>query len=241
MAVERMLPAIFFYCEARFRAGDLFRLIDPALQLLEHGKHEHTHVRYIVILQAARASFYRNGFPVRFEAYGFFIPADEGAIIQAWTIAQQHGILEELGLWSIYLAYLYGRILERQTGAALLRTLAVEFRRQGQQWELAFCLYSLGALIEVILYEEQDTPELRQETELSLKEALSIFQGLGDQRESGNTQRTLGNLYLKTRNSARALDHWIGCPLDPAPGRRMGFACRDQLADRRSLSAAGRV
>jgi predicted ATPase/DNA-binding SARP family transcriptional activator len=207
-AVERMLPALFRFCEVRLRAFDLFNLIDPALQVLEAGPPSRYDSLLRVVLQVARAGFFRNGYPVRFETYGYFIPSDEAAIRQAWEAAEQAGALGELGFWSIYLAYLYGRLFDRQQGAAQLRSLVAQFRGQARDWDLAFTLYSLGALIEVILYDELDTPALRQETERCLTEALSIFQALGDPRESGNTQRTLGNLYLKTRQYPDALFHW---------------------------------
>ena len=214
--VERMLPAVFRYCELHIRAHDLFNLIDPALQILDAGRPSRAGSQLLVILLVARGAFYHNGAPVRHQDWKSFIPADETAIRQAWVNAQHTGSLMELGFWSIYLAYLYGRILDWQQGAKLLRSLVSQFRRQGQDWELAFTHYMLGLLIlvenhfdeTVFHHDDTDKQALRLEIEHCLLEALSIFHDLGDQRESIYTQRNLPYMYLRPGDYAGAIAHW---------------------------------
>jgi tetratricopeptide (TPR) repeat protein len=134
--------------------------------------------------------------------------AEEDILQQAWTLASKPENLQAMGHWGSLLAYLYGRITDLEEGVQSLRKLLPQFRERELRWELAISLYFLGALLEVALVNTPEDTNLREETRQVLTEAQSIFQALGDSRESGNSLRSLGNLYMLQHNLPEAIRHW---------------------------------
>ena len=203
--VHKMLPALFLYCEAR---GKVFELIHLLEQTIAPDSEETIDSQLRAILLTARASFYTNDVPVRFETFGLVLEAEVEILQQAWALALEPGYLQAMGYWGALLAYLYGRIINLEQGILSLRLLLPRFRELELRWELGINLYFLGALLEVALAYTPEDISIQEETKWVLTEAQSIFQALGDGRESGNSLRSLGNLYMLQHELPEAIKYW---------------------------------
>ncbi|MDT8306292.1 MAG: NB-ARC domain-containing protein, partial [Anaerolineae bacterium] len=191
-AVTQMLPGLYRYCEAHLRAYDLLQL----LSLVPPSED----VQMQALLDTVRSAFYRTGLPVRFEAIGAVVPAEETSLRKAWALATRHDLFKVLGFWGIVLAYDYGRVVERLPGIHRLRRLVGYFERQGQQWERAFALHQLGQLLQ--------GERAGRDGEEYLNQALALFQKLGDERESGYVLRSLGQQRRLREAFADAIAYW---------------------------------
>jgi predicted ATPase/DNA-binding SARP family transcriptional activator len=206
--IIEMLPALYLFCEARVRAEELLGMVELARREIEKLPREERDASLISILQTVKAAFFKDLYPVRFETYGLLIPGELDALQQAWSKMGTLPTLAAGGFWGILLAYLYGRIVAPVKGAEYLRQLAPMFEAKDQYWEQALSLYFLGNLLEVIITKEPGDQSKLAEAELCLSTALSIFTDLGDEREAGNTERSIGNLRGIERNLMAAIQHW---------------------------------
>ncbi len=202
--VYKMLPAIFWYCEARGKVFELLHLLEQTLPILDSVDDDQSRA----ILLTARAAFYTNNVPVRFETFGLVLKAEENILQQAWSLAPNPEQQQFLGSWGLLLSYLYGRILDLKQGSQNLRGLLPYFRAQNLHWELALNLYFLGSLLEIALVDAPADADLLEETKLVLTESQSIFQSLGDERDSGNVLRSIGNLYMLQCDFTEAIQCW---------------------------------
>jgi len=202
-AVQSILPALFRYCEARARSFELIQLIRAARTSVEDHSAAIGSRAYAIML-TAQAAFFRNGFPVRFEIFGMFIPAEEQALSRAWSMAGRPEDLQAMGFWGILLAYLYGRISDVDEGIQYSRELVHHLRQRNISWELAFSLELLLQLLEMRFKAGIDADEI----ERNAIEALEIFRTLGDERESGFTLRLFGQLRRLQHNYPEAIQHW---------------------------------
>jgi hypothetical protein len=127
---------------------------------------------------------------VRSEIDGDLTTADEEGIRQAWGRAATLEAMRAMGFWGTILAYLYGRIVDREQGVHTLPQLLSQLRQENSRWELAFALQHLALLL------LEDLPDGAEQVEAGavLSEALAICEALGDDRESGYTLRWLGQL-----------------------------------------------
>jgi predicted ATPase/DNA-binding SARP family transcriptional activator len=189
---SQMLPGLYRYCEARLRAYDLLQLLD----LVPEAEAEHLQAA----LLTTRSAFYRTGFPIRFEAAGAVVPAEEELLRRAWALASEHGLFRQLGFWGAVLAFNYGRVVERLPAVQRLRRLVDHFRRQGQEWNEAFALHQLAQLLQGETEDDQIEPYLEK--------ALALFQKLGDERESGYVLRSLGQQRRLQEAFADAIAYW---------------------------------
>ena len=206
--INEMLPAIYLYCEARSRAEELLSLVELAQREIEKLPEGEPYASLIPVLLLVKAAFFGNLYPVRFDTYGLVFSGETDALRQAWARLGNLPTLKASEFFGVFLAYLYGRLLDPTTGAEYLRRLAPLFAAEDKRWEQALSLYFLGNLLEVIITKERDDPTIIVEIEECLTTALSIFVELGDEREGGNTQRTLGNLRNIERDLRGAIQHW---------------------------------
>jgi DNA-binding SARP family transcriptional activator/predicted ATPase len=189
-AVDQILPALFRYCEARSRAFELLRLLDEIDSEMASFSEPSVGDRLFLVLLTARYSFYPDGMPVRFESFGHFWVGENEELIQAWFSVQKPVGLLEMGFWGINLAYLYGRMFDRDQGIVRLKELFPALRTGERRWELAYGLQHLAQLLEINFDADGDHSEI----EKVIPEALDIFEQLGDERESGYTLKVFGQL-----------------------------------------------
>ncbi|MFO7537314.1 MAG: alpha/beta fold hydrolase, partial [Chloroflexota bacterium] len=202
--VDQMLPAMFRYCELRVRSGEMLILLAVIRQELEAHRELDENGRLLTIVLIAQAAYSRSGYPIRFESFGMLLPVKEEILTQAWSLASTLPTFDALGYWGTLLAYLYGRIINREAGIERLRHVVERKRQEDASWEVAFALEMLAHL-RLRVYKE--TAE-RAETEAYLSEALAIFESLGDEREGGYTMRQLGQLRRFQHAYADAIYHW---------------------------------
>lgn len=213
----RMLPGLYRYCEARLRAYALLQLLDLLSAVEPAGLQ--------AALLTARSAFYRTGFPIRFEAAGSVVPADEEPLRRAWALASEHDLFRELGFWGAVLAFNYGRVVERLPGVQRLRRLVDHFQRQGEEWNEAFALHLLAQLLQGESGDEQIEPYLEK--------ALALFQKLGDERESGYVLRSLGQQRRLQEAFADAIAYWKAAQekLEAAGDRTIAANIHWQMGD----------
>jgi pimeloyl-ACP methyl ester carboxylesterase/predicted ATPase/DNA-binding SARP family transcriptional activator/tRNA A-37 threonylcarbamoyl transferase component Bud32 len=197
LAVEQMLPALYTYCESRLRIAEFFQLIEAALDS-PAGKLE---IPGRATCLAAKAAFTKLGYPIRFDTMGGVLSFDTERVAEAWRLAAEQHIAP---IWQTVLAYGYGRAVAREEGIARLRALIAELRGDGRAWELAYALEHLVMLIQLQLSDDGAADEALA----CLEEALSIFEKLGDARESGYTLRLLGQLRRLEEQLPAAIDYW---------------------------------
>lgn len=196
---RQMLPALFRYGESDVKGFAVLPLLDAAQRVVEADTTRPGGELYLTMLLVAQGAFFRNGYPLRAD----LVPAPgtggaglAGDIERAWSIARRLPSWEALGFWGVLLAMEYAWIAaDADAGMQQLRRLIGELRPAGRRWDLAFALQSLGRLLSIRLPEINPSQSL-DEALGCLREALAIFEALGDARESGNTLRALGSVYL---------------------------------------------
>ncbi|MFW6185006.1 MAG: NB-ARC domain-containing protein, partial [Chloroflexota bacterium] len=201
--VDRMLPALYHYCEDRVKSFDLVTMVDTAVAHLDTETTE-LEQSLLTILLTARAAFFRNGFPIRLEAFGMFVPADVETLQRAWSLSQVVRD-EQCGFWIPLLCYTYGRIVDWDQGTHRLRQLFPVQRKLNRRWELGFCLLMMAQLLMLRLERESEA----QEVDRYLSEALSIFEELGDDRERYYTLRMFGQIRRLQKKFAEAIGYWL--------------------------------
>jgi DNA-binding SARP family transcriptional activator/predicted ATPase len=190
-AVDKILPALFRYCESRSRTFELFRLLDELEAAPGISKDLSQGNTLPFILITARESFFPDGMPVRFESFGNVWEAGHQVNLQkAWQAVEKPDGLLAMGFWGINLAYLHGRIFQRDLGITQLKSLLPKLRQSGNRWEVAYCLQHLVQLFEINFDPLGDHGEI----ERIASEAIEIFEQLGDERESGYTLKIFGQL-----------------------------------------------
>ena len=195
--VEQMLSGFFRYCEIRIRAPLLLPLLEMTRDALaENGSEQQ---KFVAILLTVQAAFNRGGVSIRFELFDIILPKYKEALAQAWMVASERGLLLEMGVWGVVLAWVYGWSSNLEDGLAALTELLPHIREQGDRWELAFAMQCLGHLQHKVLGWENAGQ--------NLLEALHLFQETGDEHEIGFTQRLLGILRLMQQQFAEAKLH----------------------------------
>ncbi|HSM59080.1 MAG TPA: protein kinase [Candidatus Sulfomarinibacteraceae bacterium] len=201
--VDRMLPALYHYCEDRVKAFDLMTMVDTAVTHLDTETTE-LEQSLLTILLTARAAFFRNGFPIRLEAFGMFVPADVETLQRAWSLSQNVRD-DQCGFWIPLLCYTYGRIVDWDQGTHRLRQLFPVQRRRNRRWDLGFCLLMMAQLLMLRLERESEA----EEVDHYLSEALSIFEELGDDRERYYTLRMFGQIRRLQKKFTEAIGYWL--------------------------------
>ena len=195
--VQQMLPGFFRYCEVRFEAFLLLPLIEMTRDTLV--KNESERQKHLAVLSTVQAAFNLSGGSIRLELFEIILPMYKEALAQAWMVASERGLLPEMGVWGVVLAWVYGWSSNLEDGLAALTELLPHIRGQGDRWELAFALQRLGHL----RYKGLGWENAGQ----NLLEALHLFQETGDEHEIGLTQRLLGILRLMQQRFAEAKLH----------------------------------
>jgi predicted ATPase len=204
-AVDELMPALFRFCEAQLKALDMNALLIPAQKGLAAAVLDEAEKRRLqVILLTAQAAFCLNGYPIRFETFGLLIPAELKSIREAWALTGSLETLKELHMWGILLTYIYGRIINREEGRAIMRQLITYYRTVEAQRPLALGLLFLVNLMQLDYADE----EKQQEIEAHIQETLAIYKAYGDEREGGLTLRALGQLRRFQHNFETAIDLW---------------------------------
>lgn len=207
LAVQRMLPALFRYAEARAMPFELTRFLDLAIERVAKDTCSSTNPHLKSILRTARAAFNRYGYALRINA--IFLSRDqEETVRQVWSSSGNVKTLRAMGFWGILLPFLYGLLVETQAATSCLQELISHFREQHQQWELAYALYLLGGLLEDSSINHINPISNQTEASQLLLEALSIFQELGDKSESGYTMDYIAVLYLLQGKYLQAVEQW---------------------------------
>jgi tetratricopeptide (TPR) repeat protein len=135
-------------------------------------------------------------------------PAFGDDIERAWSMACSRSSWEALGFWGVLLATEYAWIApDADAGMQQLHRLIGELRRAGRRWDLAFAVQSLGRILSIRLPGINPSLSLDEALEY-LREALALFEALGDARECGNTLRALGSVYLLQQQLAEARYHF---------------------------------
>ncbi len=199
-----MLPGVFRYCESRSRASELMPLLQAVQSILPDDPQEEEDKRAIAIVYTAEGAFYKNGYPVRFEAFGMLPPPNIEPLKRAWERSETLAMRTNLCFWRVMLCYLYGRLVDLPAGRAALQELVPQFRQENRQWDLAFALIMLGQLYELNFVSEAEMDEC----DLICTESFELFNRLGDMRESGHALRTLGNLRRFQDRFRQAIEAW---------------------------------
>jgi predicted ATPase/DNA-binding SARP family transcriptional activator len=207
---RQMLPALFRHAEADVKGFVVLPLFLAAQRVVEVDTTSRDGELYLTMLLAAQGAFFHNGFPLRAD----LLPkGGPGAVFgdeieQAWSIALSRSSWEALGFWGVLLAMEYAwTALDADAGMQQLRRLIGELRRTGRRWDLAFALQSLGRLLSIRLPPTNPRQPL-DEALGYLREALALFELLGDARESGNALRMLGSVYLLLQRLPEARYHF---------------------------------
>jgi predicted ATPase/DNA-binding SARP family transcriptional activator len=190
--LDRMLPGLFLYFAARSRGQRLVSLVTKAQHHLESSPTP-DEPAWQVILLTVQAAFL-NGFLIsRYFITELYPPAEQALISAAYAIAHEHKLEDQLGIWSLMLAMLYGWAFDKTEAIAWLRRL-VQSHRDGDPWLLAFTLENLGGLLMPSGLGRPEGQAGTAEADQYLEEAVSLFEKLGDRREKGYTLKLWGLL-----------------------------------------------
>lgn len=203
-AVEEMLPALFVHAEVRDKSHEILSLVNQVISLLETSPVSKPEERLLAILYTVQGAFYSNGFPVRLETFGMILEGDRQAVEKSWALAHSAGGPHRLGFWGVISAYLYGRMVSVHEAIEALHGMLPYFRNENRLWELAVGLLHLAMLV---LTDMKNRPE-RDRVGDYLEEALQIFQGMGDEINSGYALRQRGNLDYQLQRLPEAIQHW---------------------------------
>lgn len=204
---QGLLPAIFWYCEAKARISNLLELLATARNAIEETGFPTESPAIRATLQTAQAAIFRNGYPVRLESYGLFLPAHEEAIQEAWSLAEDDAVTQEMGIWASLMAYIYGRVIDPEASAERLRQLAAAAREKGMRWELAENLFYLSCILQVLYVNNLDGEQLAEAADC-LDEAHSIFTSLGDEREHAIVLNAMGQQRMLEGKLREAIETW---------------------------------
>jgi tetratricopeptide (TPR) repeat protein len=207
--VTQLLPALYRYCEMHAKSTELLQLVDQALEAMDGSGDGTADSLPLVILLTVQASFYRKGDPVRLDRYDILLPpAYEENIHRVGALAVNFEVLKAMGLWGTLFAYLYGRFVDGETAHLYLQQLIDYYRELDQPWELAFTLQMSGCLDLYLSLNANQKETYLNEAGQHLKEALSIFQRLGDEREYGHTLLWLGDYNYRQHRLEEAVSAW---------------------------------
>jgi predicted ATPase/DNA-binding SARP family transcriptional activator len=208
---RQMLPALFRYAELDVKGFAVLPLLEAAQRAVERNTTSRDHELYLMMLLAAQGAFLHNGYPLRADLMP--MPGAGGAefagdIERAWSMACGRSSWEALGFWGVLLSAEYAWTApDAHAGLQQLRDLISELRPAGRRWDVAFVLQSLGQILSLRLPDINPSQSL-DETLGYLREALMLFEALGDARESGNTLRVLGGVYLMQQRLPEAQSHF---------------------------------
>ncbi len=194
VALEKMLPPLYYYCEARMRVVEFFPLLRAAIDAPATGRER-------AICLAAKSAFFRTGFPLRIEASGSLAPYDEEATEEAWQLASKYQLPP---VWQVVLCYGYGRSTGRPEAVDRLRALTAGPDATWNDWELAFGLEHLA----ILLLHQLGAGRGSDEATAVLARALEIFERLEDRRESGYALRWLGQARRLHGELLPAIRYW---------------------------------
>jgi tetratricopeptide (TPR) repeat protein len=207
--VDKFLPPIYRYSEARSKSDQLLGLVEKARSALEDRSSSNIDSTLLRILLVVQASFYGKGDSIRLDRYDIMIPpAHEENIHRVGSQIDTPGDLFILGLWASLFAYLYGRFSDSQVGRDYLRQLIQEYRQANQPWELAITLQLLGGLNLAIFLDSSHRENHLEEAGRALTESLAIFKRLGDTREYSYTLLLLGGYNAYRKNWEEAILNW---------------------------------
>ncbi|MGW8226981.1 MAG: tetratricopeptide repeat protein [Anaerolineales bacterium] len=207
--VDKFLPPIYRYSEARSKSDQLLGLVETARSALEDHSSSNVDSTGLRILLIVQASFYGKGDPIRLDRYDIMIPpAHEENIDRVGSQVGTPDDLFILGLWASLFAYLYGRFSDDQIGRDYLRQLIQEYRQANQPWELAITLQLLGGLNLAVFLDSIQRENHLEEAGRALTESLAIFERLGDSREYSYTLLLLGGYHAYRKNWDEAILNW---------------------------------
>ncbi len=206
---HQMLPALFRHGEVDAKGFAVLPLLEAAQRAVEGDTTSRDSELYLMMLLSAQGAFLRNGYSLRAQvmpdAPG---PAFGDDIERAWSMARSRSSWEALGFWGVLLATEYAWTApDADAGMQQLRRLIGELRRAGRRWDLAFALQSLGRILSIRLPGINPSQSL-DEALGYLREALALFEALGDACECGNTLRALGGVYLLQQRLPEARYHF---------------------------------
>ena len=209
LLVDKFLPPIYRYSEARSKSDQLLGLVETALSALEKPSSSNVDPTVIRILLIVQASFYSKGDSIRLDRYGIMIPpAHEENIDRVGSQIDTPRDLFTLGLWASLFAYLYGRFSDEQVGRDYLRQLIQKYRQANQPWELAITLQLLGGLNLAVFLDTTHRDKHLEEAGRALTESLAIFERLGDSREYSYTLLLLGGYHAYRKDWDEAIMNW---------------------------------
>jgi len=213
--VESLLPGLFLFCSARFRAQDLLNLVRDAQQPLlgsELGSNDH---RMLSVLMTAEVVFI-PGLSVMQHLVSYFagwlFAKDKVELI--WQEFAEVADGEVAPLWLIISATLYGWQVDRNLAIDRLRNLKTTFPDPDDHWSLAYTMQNLARLLTQVgtigqknemgseeLLQKRKTTRLHdnkdwQEGRQLMAGATAIFADLGDQLERAHTLRLSGLLKI---------------------------------------------
>lgn len=203
-AVDRMLPALFHYCELRARVPELLSLVAAGLNGLQSCGEE-SQRKIEIILRTVQGAFYVDGFPIRLSVNEAIFPSNTATIQRAWSLARQGLQLEDLGLWGILLVFVYGRIVKLQDGVAALEQMRSHFEHRGVSWELANVYLHL---IRLFLCNRAEPLEQPDSLVPYLSRALEIFSSTGDRINVAHTLTQWGEWKFYQQDLKGAIQQW---------------------------------
>jgi DNA-binding SARP family transcriptional activator/predicted ATPase len=192
LAIQSMLPTLFRYSEARAKPFELVQLIDRAYDGMAALNTAPSQSLLTSILLVCRAAFSDYGYPFQI---GVVAPTQQKMLInRAWESIGDLEILKKLGFWGMVASFLQAYLAESQLAVISLQELAIHYRMQKQNWDLAYTLSLLGS-VQVLNYRSAQFILRPQSAEEVLNESLHLFRLLGDKSESGYVLEMLGVMY----------------------------------------------
>lgn len=191
--IYQVLPALFRYCELRFKAVFLWPLLEEARKSLLESKKTDTKEVLFVLLTVKSAFFY-TGATNRLKVDNETRIGDRETVMAAWQL--RGSVTDRRNLrWQILLALFYGQLISPEAGIAALLDFLPHLRQKDQTWELGLARQNLGQLY--LLTKEQPA-------ESYLAQALDIFQRMGDAYESSITLYLFGLLFMRRQQLTEA-------------------------------------
>ncbi|MGD2078919.1 MAG: tetratricopeptide repeat protein, partial [Chloroflexota bacterium] len=190
---DQMLPDLLLYFAARCRGQRLVALVTHAYERLKASSMP-AEPSWQIILLTSQAAFFNEFLISRYFIAEMYAPSGKDQISAAYEIACEHHLEDQLGIWSLLLAMLYGWAFDQTLAIQWLQRLVKEHRSGGDAWLLAFTLENLGGLM---LPSGQGRPggqAGKADAKRYLAEAASVFEKLGDRREKGYTLKLWGLL-----------------------------------------------
>lgn len=180
IVADRMSVPLLRYLESRYR----YFLFQPIILEAARRAEAAGNARILGIILSFRGAFFFNGYPTRIMDYIWVDREWQTLMRLAWENFPPDP--HRVSYWDIVVSWHYGRFVQSEPSEKRLRMIINLLQGENRQWEEAFARQNLGRLLT-----RQGSKSL-EEARQSLRQSLSIFESLGDEREAAITLSFLG-------------------------------------------------